>query len=225
MPYTAPCGSAGLLKCNLRIPLQKIMRGDSSAQVPDYLDAGGAKDIPLLGQDELGSEEINQALEESREWIGSRAQAFNFSEEETVRLVEQKARIGQHRFALEVLHTYKHRCGFCGFSAGQLKRHGLIIASHIKPWKDSSNQERLDSRNGVAACPIHDKAFDSGLLTVNGGLRLHRAPVVEAQVVQDEGYERFFGEEGLRAQLVLPAAAEPPAPRYLRWHQQNIFQK
>ena len=199
--------------------------GLNRALVPDYLEVTGGQDIPLLGQEELGSEEISLALEENKEWIGSRAQAFDFSEQETVRLVEQKTRIGQHRFAREVLHTYDHRCGFCGFSAGQLRRHGLIIASHIKPWKNSSNRERLDTRNGVAACPIHDRAFDCGLLTVNGGLRLHRAPVVEVQVDQDEGYERFFGDEGLHRRLVLPTAAEPPRPRYLRWHQEHVFQK
>ena len=30
-------------------------------------------------------------------------------------------------------------------------------------------------RNGVAACGVHDAAFDTGLITVNGGLRVHKA--------------------------------------------------
>ena len=40
----------------------------------------------------------------------------------------------------------------------------MLVASHIKPWKDSSPRERLDHRNGLAACPTHDAAFDAGLL-------------------------------------------------------------
>ena len=49
----------------------------------------------------------------------------------------------------------------------QQNRHRLLIASHIKPWRDSTPAERLDARNGIAACPIHDAASDTGLLTVN----------------------------------------------------------
>jgi putative restriction endonuclease len=37
----------------------------------------------------------------------------------------------------------------------------VLVAGHIKPWKPS---ERLDPRNGLAACPSHDVAFDTGLL-------------------------------------------------------------
>ncbi len=199
--------------------------GLTLARVPDYLDlADQGHNLPLLGQDELGSTEIDLALDENREWIGSRARAFNFTEQQTTRLVEQKVRIGQHRFARDVLRNYNQSCGFCGFAPHELRRHGLLMASHIKPWKDSSNRERLDPRNGVAACPVHDKAFDSGLLAVNGGLRIHRAPAIEAQLQHDHGYARFFGEGGLHYHLILPADAKPPAPRYLRWHKEHIYQ-
>ena len=33
---------------------------------------------------------------------------------------------------------------------------------------DSTSAERLDPRNGLAACPAHDVAFDTGKITVNG---------------------------------------------------------
>jgi putative restriction endonuclease len=42
----------------------------------------------------------------------------------------------------------------------------MLVAGHIKPWKDSEPSERLDPRNGLAACPSHEVAFDTGLLTV-----------------------------------------------------------
>ena len=48
-------------------------------------------------------------------------------------------------------------------------------AGHIKPWKDSSAGERLDPRNGLAACPSHDVAFDTGMLTVTADLKIHLA--------------------------------------------------
>jgi hypothetical protein len=42
----------------------------------------------------------------------------------------------------------------------------MLVAGHSKPWKDSAPSERMDPRNGLAACPSHDVAFDTGLLTV-----------------------------------------------------------
>lgn len=39
------------------------------------------------------------------------------------------------------------------------------MASHIKPWRDSSSKERLDVYNGLLLTPSLDKAFDKGLIT------------------------------------------------------------
>ena len=41
----------------------------------------------------------------------------------------------------------------------------MLIASHIKPWRDSENQERLDKFNGLLLTPNLDKAFDSGFIS------------------------------------------------------------
>ena len=46
----------------------------------------------------------------------------------------------------------------------------MLLAGHIKPWRDSTHRERLDLSNGLAACPSHDVAFDTGLLTVEDDL-------------------------------------------------------
>lgn len=41
----------------------------------------------------------------------------------------------------------------------------MLVASHIKPWKDSTNDERLDVFNGLLLLPNYDKLFDLGYLT------------------------------------------------------------
>ncbi|CAM5798368.1 HNH endonuclease [Rhizobacter fulvus] len=41
----------------------------------------------------------------------------------------------------------------------------LLIASHIKPWRDSSNVERLDPTNGLLIAVHVDKLFDRHLLS------------------------------------------------------------
>lgn len=195
--------------------------GIRAEELPDFL---GVERVPLelLGQDELGDSELGQLFDEKREAIVELMQGFHFDERETTKLVEQRARLGQHRFAREVLRNYDHQCGFCGFAPRSLPHRRLLVASHIKPWRDSSDRERLDPRNGVAACPVHDSAFDTGLLTVNGGLRIHRSDPLRASLAADAGADYYFGEGILRPRLLVPEDAAP-LKRYLDYHRQHVF--
>ena len=67
-------------------------------------------------------------------------------------------------FALNVLSNGGQRCVFCGLKSLAFGAKRMLVAGHIKPWKDSASSERLDLRNGLAACPSHDVAFDTGSL-------------------------------------------------------------
>lgn len=52
----------------------------------------------------------------------------------------------------------------------------ILKASHIKPWKDSNNMERLDPYNGLILTPTLDSLFDGGFITFenNGGIILSK---------------------------------------------------
>lgn len=45
------------------------------------------------------------------------------------------------------------------------KNSSLLIASHIKPWKESNNLEKLDPFNGILLSPLYDKLFDRYLIS------------------------------------------------------------
>ena len=79
-----------------------------------------------------------------------------------------KSRIGQGTFREKVL-LHWAGCAVTGFSDTS-----LLVASHIKPWKKSTNSERLDPWNGLLLSPNLDKAFDKGFITfeANGLIRL-----------------------------------------------------
>lgn len=78
---------------------------------------------------------------------------------ETQRVQLVKARVGQGLFRSLVL--LKHPvCRVTGISDKRLLR-----ASHIKPWKDSDNFERLDGNNGIMLSPHVDALFDQGLMS------------------------------------------------------------
>lgn len=40
-----------------------------------------------------------------------------------------------------------------------------LIASHIKPWRDCNDQEKLDGSNGLLLSPHVDRLFDRGLIS------------------------------------------------------------
>lgn len=80
----------------------------------------------------------------------------------STRLQEVKARVNQDFFRESVLASYHSRCCITGMNNSQ-----LLIASHIKPWKDSDpRKERANPSNGLCLNALHDKAFDKGLITV-----------------------------------------------------------
>ena len=67
-----------------------------------------------------------------------------------------KARINQSFFRSAVLSAYNNTCCITGLSIPN-----LLIASHIKPWKDSDHAtERTNLRNNLCFNALHDKAFD-----------------------------------------------------------------
>jgi len=93
----------------------------------------------------------------------------------------------------------------------------MLVASHIKPWRTSLPAERLDARNGLTACPTHAVAFDTGLLMVNGGLRIHLAAEIELAAEYDSpGARAAFGRPPLAERLLLPESATPPGTSLAR---------
>lgn len=174
----------------------------------------------MLGQEELTSSELEADVEPKLRRL---APLVPVDEVITERVLEGVARMGQHRFAAGVLHNCGGACVFCGLRPTGLESHRLLSASHIKPWRDSDDRERLDRANGLAACPTHDAAFDTGLLAVNGGLRIHESPKLVAARAGDASVALSFGHPPLLDRILLPDAAEAPGPSYLTWHREHVF--
>jgi hypothetical protein len=70
-----------------------------------------------------------------------------------------KARIGQGKFRSSLVDLEK-KCRITNVSYSDFLR-----ASHIKPWRLSTNFERLDGNNGLLLSPHFDHLFDKGLIT------------------------------------------------------------
>jgi putative restriction endonuclease len=195
--------------------------GIDTDELPDFL---GLEETAgdLLGQDELSQGEVETAVqEESRQLVQISALEARVTEQ----LLVAKARVGQHVFAGAVLRNHGHRCVFCGLAvtAEGIRARRMLVASHIKPWRASTSEERLDTANGLTACPTHDVAFDTGLITVNGGLRIHVKPEQTRAASTDPAAAAVFGRPPLQDRLVLPSGATRPGEAYLEWHHQHVY--
>ena len=211
-----PAHFTALYECVLRAARHM---GIGPSRLPDLIDRDTAGIAVMLGQDTLPPDALTEAVEDAAARLRLRELAAD--DAQTFRVAEQKIRLGQHRFARSVLDNYGHQCAFCDFAPRSLPRQKLLIASHIKPWAVSNDAERLDAANGIASCPMHDAAFDVGLITVNGGLRVHRAGSLRRSLAVDAGVDHDFGET-LRSKLRRPSRAAPDNT-YLTWHQEHIY--
>lgn len=78
---------------------------------------------------------------------------------ETERVQLQKARLGQGNFRAKL----EAKWGGCCMTGCRIRE--VLRASHIKPWKDCNNGERLDENNGLLMVANIDALFDRGLIS------------------------------------------------------------
>ncbi|HEY6804346.1 MAG TPA: HNH endonuclease [Pyrinomonadaceae bacterium] len=82
-----------------------------------------------------------------------------------------KARIGQGVFRQQLLEIWE------GCAVTDVRLPNVLRASHIKPWRFSTNVERLNPYNGLLLLPQYDQLFDKGLISFsdNGAIIFSRA--------------------------------------------------
>lgn len=81
----------------------------------------------------------------------------------TSSLALRESRIGQGIFRRQLNDYWENRCSVTGCLDADDE--SILIGSHIKPWAESSNNERLDPFNGLLLTPNLDKLFDKGYVT------------------------------------------------------------
>jgi hypothetical protein len=82
--------------------------------------------------------------------------------EPTTKEQQIQARLGQGKFRQNVITTWGiAEC--CAVTGINIKP--LLIASHIIPWRESDNNQRLSGTNGILLCSHIDKLFDQYLIS------------------------------------------------------------
>ena len=102
---------------------------------------------------------------------------------ETDREAIIRARCGQGLFKQRVMRIETH----CRITGVENPVH--LTASHCKPWRDSSNEERLNGENGLLLTPSIDHLFDRGFIGFEDSGNLIISPVAHKLSLQRMGVE------------------------------------
>ena len=109
-------------------------------------------------------------------------------------------RIGQDVFRDALMEYWEGRCPLTGITDTALLR-----ASHIVPWADCSDEQRLDVHNGLLLSALWDAAFDRGLISF-----------------ADDGTVLVSPQLSEAARLVLRVTTTPPLTGLRDGHRANL---
>ena len=126
-----------------------------------------------------------------------------------------KQRVNQAFFRKAVLASYNDTCCVTGLSTPT-----LLIASHIKPWRECTESERTNPRNGLCLNALHDKAFDKGYMTVTPDGKIHISKMLKSSNV--EAIEKYFLIYDNKS-IILPEKFMPEKS-FLEYHNDVIFE-
>lgn len=129
-----------------------------------------------------------------------------------------KRRVGQQFFRASVLSSYDNKCCVTGISIPS-----LLIASHIKPWKDSDDiTEKTNPKNGLCLNALHDKAFDNGLITIDKEYKIVVSSKLMGTKIDD--ITKLWISSANGKQITLPTRFIPDK-RFIEYHNDIIFQR
>jgi putative restriction endonuclease len=85
-----------------------------------------------------------------------------------------RVRVNQRFFRTMILASYDTSCAVC-----DLPIPSLLVASHIVPWS-IDNSLRMNPRNGICLCSLHDRAFDTGFMLIDNAYTIRLASLNSA---------------------------------------------
>lgn len=120
------------------------------------------------------------------------------------------ARIGQGYFRRNLL----IECRFCPITEVDDSR--FLIASHIKPWRSSNNEERLSVKNGLLFTPTYDKLFDNGFISFSNEKEIIVSPLISTE---------NKGKLNLTDGMIYPLLPITGREEFLEYHRTNILKQ
>lgn len=120
------------------------------------------------------------------------------------------------QFKKIVPRIYDYTCAMTGMRVDSMASDSLVDACHIVPFSQSGNDS---IKNGIALCPNLHRAFDRGLISVDGDYRM----IVSSRFVEDESHPYSLRAlSGQRIRLPFGDTYQPNKENFL-WHRKHRF--
>ena len=156
---------------------------DDNDTIINHLEKNKSKRSIYLNENNNDYSDFKAALNKYRKFIDEKSDLIDDIEEiikdEIIPKTEKKrlisARIGQGNYREELINLWK-KC-----AVSECKMTDVLIASHIKPWRESTNKERLDPYNGLLLLPNYDKLFDKGLISFEDNGKIIISPLIKEE--------------------------------------------
>lgn len=123
--------------------------------------------------------------------------------------VLSRARKGQGKYREELLYM----CPYCPITMVSDER--ILIASHIKPWVHSNNEEKIDPLNGFMFTPTFDYLFDRGFLSFTDDKRTKLSPFLSKMT---------YSKLSISDNKIFHHLPVEGRENYLKYHRAEIFQ-
>ncbi len=121
----------------------------------------------------------------------------------------RQAREGQGKYREQLL----EQCHFCPITMISDER--LLIASHIKPWAASNDQEKTDPYNGYILSPMIDKLFDRGFITFTESRH-----IILSEFISPYTWKQIGLKNGTFYHSI---PMDDKRKKYLDFHHQSVF--
>lgn len=120
----------------------------------------------------------------------------------------------QSMFRQVLLKIYDHKCAICGTQVDV-----LMEASHIVPWSECSDMDKLNPQNGLLLCSNHHKLFDAGYIFINHDYKVELYPELDMSE-KDIKFLRLVEGKSIH----LPQKNEmKPSKEYLEMHMRKFL--
>lgn len=119
-----------------------------------------------------------------------------------------RARLGQGEFR-DKLVRFWGGCAVTGCTTLQ-----LLMASHVKPWRDCDASDAKDLSNGLLLTPNLDRTFDLGYISFQDNGEIILSPMLTSQSASDLGVS-----EKMKLQKALLTEQQ----QFMQYHRSNIL--
>ena len=119
------------------------------------------------------------------------------------------SRVGQGYYRQQIIEKWN---GICPVTKSNMKN--ILISSHIVPWSESNDDERLDVENGILLSPNIDSLFDKHFISFND----------DGSILISKKLD-IFNRESLNIHEDIKIPISGGMKKYLKRHREKFEQK